>query len=295
MSLDFFAGSPLISSNLIDKDDVFVGNGVTATFTISNKAISRLADSVQFGNTVYYAFNGGFTVNTASSTFTLSSIPTVGTQGVAPGQTQAVVAAFDQNQVLGVTNPRVAEIPLYLGDPTNINNLKYYNLPAYPGLRISVVNLITGANAQTSWIQLTSAGAASGNALTYGATGAPLYLPPLDAFTTLASSLTPSSSSMTVVAASGNGTLFWPGQYVRINIGNSTQEILHITSINYSTGVMTLDGGGPVYSHSPGETIYACAWKLWLKCTIPENANSNTPANLYNIGLSRLGAVRARP
>jgi hypothetical protein len=180
-------------------------------------------------------------------------------------------------------------------DPTTINNLSYSNLPIYPGLQISVINMISGANAQTSWIQFASADA-SGNAMTYGATGAPLYLPPLNAFTTLASTTVMGASSLIVGAASSSSNgQFWPGEYIRINAGNPTQEILHTSATNYSTNILTIDGGGTTYSHSPGETIYGCGWKFYMQLIIPLNANNNTAVNVYNLGLEFDAAVQARP
>ena len=294
MSLSIYNGTPLISSNQVSVLDLYTGTGSQTTFTVVNKPITDLGYTIQAGNVQYYAFNGGFTINTGANTFTLSSAPGLGTQIVAPGQIQAVVAAFDQPQVLGVTNPETGIIPLWIGDTVTINNFKYYQLPGYPGIQLSVANLISGAVPQTSWISFASADA-SGNAMTFGATGAPLYLPPLDAFTTLSSSLTPGATALFVGAASGGGTQFWPGQYIRINIGNGTQEVCHISNINYGAGIIYLDSGGVTYSHSPGKTIYACAWKFFLSCTIPTNANNNTAVNAYSIGLARLNAIRARP
>jgi hypothetical protein len=293
-NLSFYGGTPFVSSNQIDLVDTYTAPGGVATFYLTNKTVPSLSSTIQAGNLEYYQFNGGFTTNQSNQSFTLATNPPIGTQMVAPGINQLVLSAFDQDTVLGVSNPRTASIPIWLVDPTTINNYKYSNLPSYPGLQISVVQLISGSNAQPSWIQMASADA-SGNAMTYGATGGSLYLPSIDAFTTLASTCTAGSNLLYVVAASGATTRFWPGQYISLNIGNSTSEIVHVISINYSTNVLTIDPSGVTYTHSPGETVYACGWKFWMQCTIPLNANSNTAVNLYNLGLQRLGAIRARP
>lgn len=289
MGLGLYNGTPFASSNLVTPDDTFVSDGVTTTYTLVNKTVSQLGSTIQAGNVEYYQYNGGFTTNVGLGTFTLSSAPVAGTQIVAPGVIQAVIAAFDQPVVLGVVNPRVQSVPLWLVDPLTINNFKYEPLPSYPGLQISMVNLISGANAQISWIQFASADA-SGNALTYGATGAPLYLPPLDGFTTFSASA--SSSQVTLSVASTAG--FWAGQYVSLNIGGSSQEVVHVISLASPTAI-NLDPTGCTFPHYSGEIVYACGWKFWAQATIPVNANNNTPVNLYNLGLQRLGAIRARP
>jgi hypothetical protein len=294
MVLSIFNGSPLSVNNECGEDDIFTGDGTTQTFFLQNKTVAQLGSSIQAGNIIYYQENGGFTVNSGANSFTLSSAPGIGVQIVAPASTTASISAFDQPQVLGVVNPQSNNIPLYVGDITTINNYKYSPLPGYAGIQISCVNLITaGPNPQTSWITFASADA-SGNAMTFGATGQPLYLPSINAATTVSASAGSSATTLFITAASTNTFQFWPGQFVRINIGNSTQEVCQVIGVNYSNNSLTIAPGGTTYAHSAGETVYACAWKFWLGVFIPTNANSNTAVNAYNLGIQNLNGISAR-
>lgn len=291
-NLKFYLGTPFTPNNIVSLDDLFVGNGTQTTFTLANKSISDLGESIQVGNTIYYSYNGGFTTNAASGTFTLATAPGIGAQVTAPGMEQVVIAAFDQPTVLGVVNPQTAYKDIYLVDPLSINNYKYENLPTYPGIQVSVVQTISGTVAQTSWTSLASADA-SGNALTYGATGAPLYLPPLDGFATLLTSVSSTAPILTISSSASSG-LFWPGNYILINPGASSQEILHVIAI-WGSNQLVLDPTGVTYPHYSGELVFACGWKAWLQLNIPTNANNNTPVNMYNLALQKLCAIRARP
>jgi hypothetical protein len=238
----------------------------------------------------YYQFNGGFTTNSAASTFTLASTPAAGTQVVAPGITQVIVSAFDQPVVPGVATPLVGQTDCWLCDPSTINNYKYEPFPYYHGIQISVVDLISGGGISTSWIQMASADA-NGNALTFGATGAPLYLPPLDAQTTLSTTVCAAASTITVANIAQN---WFPAQYILINPGGITQEIRQVTLVNTVSSQLSIQNTGFSFGHAAGELIFACGYPFVIQMTVPVNAANNTPVNLYNLGLQRFCAVSAR-
>lgn len=288
MVLSFYSGTPFASNYQVTVVDTFTSNGTAGPYVLVNKTISQLAATITAGAVEYYAYNGGFTINSGANSFTLSSAPVAGIQIVAPGVNQVVIAAFDQDTVLGVTSPRTQSVPVWIIDPDTINNFKYEPLPTYPGLQISVVQLITGSNAQPSWIQFASADA-SGNALTFGATGAPLYLPAIDGFCTLTASSSSSQITLLISATAG----FYSGCYASIDVGTVTQEVVHVISVGASS--LNIDPTGTTYAHSASSLVFNAGYKFWIQGTIPLNANSNTPVNLYNLGLQRLGAIRARP
>lgn len=287
-NLTFYAGTPFVASNEVSLDDIYVSDGVTTTYVLVNKTVADLGSTIQAGNVEYYQFNGGFTIDQGSNSFTLAFAPPIGTQIVAPGNIQAVIAAFDQPEVLGVVNPQTASIPLWLIDKTTINNFRYDPLPTFPGIQISIVNLITGCNAVPGWFQMASANP-SGNVMTYGATGAPLYLPSISGSATIVGSVSATQNVITVSSSAG----FWPGGYITVNIGASSAEDLHV--IGVSGNNLILDPTGVTYSHSPGELVFSTGFKLFLQVNIPTNANNNQAVNLYNCALQRLGAIRARP
>ena len=126
-NLNFYSGTPFTTNNQVDLIDFYTADGVSATFTLVNKGVSRLGSTIQAGGTEYFQDNGGFTTNSGAGTFTLASTPVVGTQIVAPGVNQATVNAFDQDNVVGVASPRVQSIPLWIVDTSTINNYKYVN------------------------------------------------------------------------------------------------------------------------------------------------------------------------
>lgn len=286
--LSFYSGTPFTPNNQVDLVDLFTSSGATATYYLTNKTLPELGSTIQAGGIQYYEFNGGFTTNPASASFTLATIPPVNTQIVAPGVNQLIAAAFDQPVVVGISNPTVATIPVWLIDPSTINNYVYNPLPTYSGIQLSVVQMISGSSSQPNWYSFASADA-SGNSMSYGASGAPLYLPAISAVTRLVGTVTGSQSVLTTQAASS----FMPGSYISINIGASSQEILHVIAVQGND--LVLDPTGVTYPHYNGELIFHCGWKFFMKLVIPDNANNNTPVNLYNLGLQRLGAIKARP
>lgn len=279
MSLEFYYDESFSLASNLDPVDTFTGDG-TATFTVTKKSGSELAATITAGNVQYYQFNGGFTKS--GDDFTLSTSPSIGSQIVAPGLIALTFSAFDQSVVSGVTNPQVSEIPFYLGDPDTIHLKTYTNLPQYTGIRITVQDLVSGSGAELSWIQLACSDAASGLATTYAATGEELLTSALYATGTLSASSAAGASSITVSGASGEG--FWAGDYVIINIGESTSEIRKISSVSGDTiNFFTAFD----YSHLEDETAYTMGRKFWAKVTIPENAANNQAFTFWDLGLRR--------
>ena len=293
MPLLFYNSSAFGSQSALNPVDLFTAPGSTNTFTLVNNTVATLGATIQAGATEYYQGNGGFTTNAASGTFTLAQTPPVGTQIVAPGANKLTISAFDQSTVLGVSNPRVQQTAFWMMDISSIRYYEYNPLPSYPGIFVNAVQCINGVGAQTSWIQFACADA-SGNSMTYGATGAPLYLPAITAVTTLSTTLTAQVSSLLGLQVT-SASSFIPGAYVVINVGNVTQEVLHIISVDSVDNILYTDTGGTSYTHYAGEYIYLSGFKAFMQLTIPVNANNGGAINLYNLGLLRLGAISARP
>lgn len=284
MALHYYLEETLNSGSQIDPLDSFTGNGSSATFTLVYKDATRLGSTVTVESTQYYQYNGGFTKG--SNSFTLSSTPVTNAQIVAPGITALTASAFDQDVVDGETNPRVTEVPFYLADTNEIHLQYYTNLPSAPGLEISLVNMVSSFGADLTWCQLACANV-DGTAGTYGTAGAGLYTSAIQSFGTVSASATAGASSINC----SNSSTFIPGDYVIINIGNSTREIRKVssvtsTAINFTTAFD--------FAHYTGETIYACGRKFWMKVTIPTNAANNLPTNFYDVGLKRRGKIISR-
>lgn len=288
MGLEFFIDESFTSGSIVDPSDSFTGDGVATTFVLQNKSVQRLSSTIQVEGVQYYQYSGGFTKDIGTNSFTLSSPPPLNSQISAPGITQITVPVFDQNIVPGVSNPRVKEVPIWIGDGSTINNNIYSNLPQYSGIQIAIVDVISSTGAQASWCQFAAA-AVNGTALTYGATGAPLYTPPISSFGVLSQNSSAGASSIFCTTASS----FTAGDYVYLNIGQANQEVRKINSITSSTGRMDL-ATALDFSHITGETVITCGRKFWLKVTIPLNAANNQPVNFYDIAISRLGRVISR-
>lgn len=287
MAIYYYSDESFTGSSQLDPVDSYVGNGVTSTFVLINKSVQRMSSTAQANSVQYYQYNGGFTKDTGNNSFTLSSVPPLNSQIVAPGISQLVASVFDQNPVDGVTNPLVSEVPFWMGDSSTIHLQYYTNLPQASGIQISMVQLISGTGAELSFCQFACADPTTGLAMTYGATGGTLSTGPISAFGTLTASAAAGASSIFC----GTASAFYVGDYVILNIGSVNQEIRKIAS--KTTSSMTFSTAFD-FSHVSGETVYACGRKFWLKTTMPLNFANNLPVNYYNLGLRRRGRIVSR-
>lgn len=288
--LYFFYETPFSVGTQLDPVDTYAGTGAQVTFTLVNKQVGSLASTITFNNTQYAQYSNGFTKNASNNTFTLATAPANGSVGVAPGISALTGAAFDNDNVPGVTNPREVEVPFWYGDPYNINQFTYLGFPADPGIGISFVNETSGFGADTSWCSLACANA-SGGPLTYGATGSGIWVGPLNAFGSLAASAAAGASSIFC----GTASSFTAGDYIAFNVGQVNFEICHISNVVPFSYRIDLDSGGPNFDHAEGELFYAALRKGWAKFTIPTNQTNNSAANYYNLAIRRRARINARP
>lgn len=287
MALIVYRDAPFFSGTEVDQSDFFTGTGATTAFTLARKGVNRLAGTVQFDGTQYYFYNGGFTKT--GTGFVTNTAPALNTQGVAPGQSALLFdQLFDQDDVPGLDTPRVQEIPFYLVDNSEIPLFEYVNIPSLGGIELSFVDMISSVGAQTSWVQLACASPDEvGSALTYEATGTPLYTGTISAYGTLDASSAQSATSISVDLASGIGV----GDYIMVNGGQPSQEIVKV--IGY-TAPTTLTTTGQTYDHYSGETVYVCGRKFWAKCTVPLDATDGLAANYFDLSLRTRFAKRSR-
>lgn len=278
MGLEFYYDETFSLATDLDPVDSFVGTGADNTFTLTLKTGSELAATITAGNLQYYQFNGGFVKD--GNEFTLSSIPLNGSQIVAPGLVALTFSAYDQNEVEGETNPRVSEIPFYLGDVDTIHLYSYTNLPQFSGINISFVDLVTGSGADLTWVQLACSDPSTGLALTYAATGVAINTSSLSTYGLVGASTIAGASSLTTTSASS----FQTGDYVIVDIGLPTSEIRKIASKTASsiTFFTPMD-----YPHDIGDTVFTMGRKFWARATIPENAANNQAFNFWDLGLRR--------
>lgn len=283
MTIKLYRDTPFDISTQVDLADLFIGNGVDDTFTLTEKDGTQLAASIQFDNTVYYRYNGGFTVS--GDDFTLSSTPPSGSQGVAPGLMSLVFNAFDTDDVPGVTDPRVQEVAFYIGNAEDIYVESYAGVSGAPGIELFFTTLITADTADDTWLELASANP-DGTASAYSPATCSIYTLELEAFGTLLSSISPLASSISVCSTD----TFYEGDYIRINPGGGTDEVIKILSISGSIFTTTECN----YSHSSAEGVFACVRKMWARLTVPEDATSQTAQNFLSVGLRCIGITNAR-
>lgn len=277
MTLRLYRDTPLNEGTEVDPVDLFTGSSSETDYTVTQKAGTRIGATVQFDGTQYYQYNGGFT--RSGETITLSSAPAPQSQGVVPGQSVILFEElYDQSDIPGVDDPFVKEKEFYIGDVEEIHLYKYEALTGSPGIELLFVDVVSSAGAETSWVQLASASEdEEGIALTYGATGEAFYTAPLSAFGTLFASSAAGATSIMVDTASS----FIIGDYILINSGNSSQEVLKI----HGRDGQQLNTSAMDFDHFIGETVYTCARKIWAKCTVPENAVNGVASNLIDVVL----------
>lgn len=289
MSIHFYIDESFTSGSELDPVDVFTGDGVTATFVLTKKPVQRLGSTITVDGNQYYQYNGGFTKDIGTNSFTLNAIPPLGSTIVAPGISEIAFDVFDTDDVPGVTDPRVKEAPLWIGDSTEINNQYYINLPQYSGIQITISDLVSSIGAQSSWVQLASADPTTGVALTYAATGEALYTPAIRAFGVVSASAAAGASSIICTSASS----FAVGDYAILNIGSPSQEIRKIATISSASSILgfttTFD-----FSHYSSELVFAMGRKFWVKVTIPEDAAGGQATNFYDLSPTRKGRIVSR-
>lgn len=283
-----YYAEPFDTSTEVDVNDVFLGDGATSTFTLSEKTNLYLGSTVQASNILYYFYNGGFT-KSGTYDLTLSSAPGVGEGIVATGLSYLPFKAYDQAIVSGVTNPLEDEIPFYIGNVEDIASNKYIAATGDSGISLTFVDHVSGdVVADTSWVTIASATQdLAGTAMTY--TSDVMMTTEISAFCTLLCSVTAGLSSITA-DTTAHADDFIDGDYIVINRGGVNQEIRKFLLTSGQDMTIT-----PLtYNHSVAEPVYACARKFWAKMVVPEDATSGAATNFWNVGLQIIGAIESR-
>lgn len=288
MTLKIWFSDPFNDATEVGQIDTFVTDGVTDTYPFVNKPADQVGGTIQYSTTQKNQYNGGFTKT--SSDIIINTIPPANLQGVIPAVGAINMAAYDNDDVEGVDNPRIKEEFAWVGDIDDIANYYYVPRPATPGIEIFFVNNITSVTPDLSWVQLACCDAA-GDSLTYAATGVSLYTDEIAGFSTLAASAAQSTNTLLVDSATGT-FYFIAGDYIYLSPGDPNSEIVQISSISYNT--LTL-AASLNYNHLEDEPVYTTVRKIALKETVPEDATGNTAANYYNISLKVRATRKQRP
>ena len=289
MALRVYNNDSFTPGNQVVQPSVYTGDGVEDTFELQNNITSvNVADTVQVDLDYYLRALGGFEFPDTTH-ISISEVPPLNSQILVPGNNAVVFSAFDQVTVTGVDSPaNVDEVPFWVADDgAGLTTTIYDSMPGTPGVGILFTNMVTAAGAQVSWMQLACADA-SGNALTYQATGATLYTGKYSGFTAMASAC--SSLATTLLTTTASSTDFVAGDYIRINPGGGTQEDVHITAKSGNT----LTVSGTNFAHSAGEFIFVVGRKFWARMTIPVNVLSGAPGSFYNLPITVQATLDSR-
>lgn len=263
--------------------DTFTGTGSQSTFTLRNKIAALTGGSIQADAVVYQRYLNGFNFPN-NSTFTLSTPPPNNSQIVVPGTVGLNFNVYDVATIAGVSGAaNVNEQAFYLADDglgsQNILVNTYTNVSGNSGIAILFRNLATAAGASTTWTQLACADA-SGNVLSYQATGTTLYVHNFTALT----STSASAAALTTTLVVNSASAFFPGDYFLINPGTGTQENPKILTINYSTNTITHTGVN--YSHLANEIVVMNGLQLFARGTLPIGTLNGVALSFINLGLT---------
>lgn len=270
----------------VDPVDLFIGNGSQTTFTLTYKSGTRLGATIQFDAFQYYLYNSGYTKS--GNTFTLSSAPPAGSQGIAPGVNPLLFTAFDTDNVPGVTTPRVSQVPFYIADINTISTYKYLEYPGTTGITLAFTDLATAVGATTSWTQLACStdGQLPG---TYQSAGTSLSTAGLYAFGLLSAS---STAGTNVNLFTPSASAFYKNDFIMINPGTITAETARINATSIALNRLTVDGTN--YTHYADEQVYTCGRLFYAKLTVPDNAVGGVATVLYDMGLRIQATLESR-
>lgn len=196
---------------------------------------------------------------------------------------------FDVNTVPGLSNPRVIEVPFWLGN-TDVPDLFSWDIPpSLSGITIFPHSFVSaGVGAQTSWCQLSTATTnVAGTPVGYAAAGASITTPAIKGSDTFVTGTTAGATSITI----NNSSNFIAGDYIKIGSGTVNVEVVQITAIPDATHLTVSTTNS---NHAIGETIFSCGRKFWLKVTVPLNAVGGVATSLYNIGIGKTYVITSR-
>lgn len=289
MALRIYNNDNFSLGNQAIQPSTYTGDGSTDTFTLEHGTTSvNIADTIQVDLDYYLRALNGFSFPTVN-TIQISEAPPLNSQVLVPGNNAVVFSAFDQVDISGVTSPaNVQEVAFWVADDgAGLTTTIYDSMPGTPGVGILFTNLVTAAGAQTSWLQLACANA-SGDALTYQATGTTLYTGKYSGFTAMASACT--ALATTLLTTTASSTDFVAGDYIRINPGGGTQEDVQITAKSGNTLTIT----GTNFPHSAGEFIFMVGRKFWARLELPVGILGSAPASFYNCPLTVQATLDSR-
>lgn len=196
---------------------------------------------------------------------------------------------FDQDSIPGLSNPRVLEVPFWLGNADEPDLYSWEIPPTLDGIELYIITLLgSGVGAATSWIQYSAASAdVYGTAVSYADPGVSIYTPAING----ADNTTGSSVATDTGISITDSSVFVSGDYVKIGSGTANVETVQIVAIPDGTHLTVATTNKP---HNPGETVFSCGRKFWIKVTIPTNAVGGVATSLYNIGIGKIYGIKSR-
>ncbi len=267
-----------IPSTLVGSIQTFVGDSSTTKFFTPNIPYTQIGPTLQYGTVQKFLYTGGFTKNNDDSV-TIDTAPPLNSQGVVCSLSAIEIASYDTDSVANVTTPRYGYKNVYVG--TDEPHVYAYNPRiGERGIECLFVNNITGLTGlpDLSFVAMACCDAA-GNALSYTASGVSLWTDKMTSFSTVAASSNSGTGNLLVVSATGTD-YFIAGDFIIVNIGQPTAEVIRISSISYNNLILASNFN---YPHYIDESVFFYAREFSLRQVIPEGFTSNTAQNYYNL------------
>jgi len=269
--LDLYNAFTLTIADKLSPVEVAEGDDVTTEFILVDLDDTTIASVIQVGST-YLVRNLHWTIS--GSTVTFTSPPAMSAKITFVGQTNFRIAAYDQDPVASIVDPRIAEKALYLFDDEDIHLYTYEASAGKSGIEIALIDNDELNGADIDWLEFATSDA-EGEPDTYGTAGDPINLPDIFAESTLAFSAAPDDEYITVADASD----FAIGQLITLGHGTGNKEVRLITDVTDND----ISFSALEFSHPLDEPVYHSGYRVWERLTVPYDAASNIPQNLNEI------------
>lgn len=275
-----YNNTPFNYTTKVDRVDVFESTGLSPSFNLINKPPSSMAGIVQVGNQQYKQSAGKFSRTLTG--FTLAETPPENAIVISPGVIRFVFDAYDQANIPGQSNANIKVKPIFLCDPEHIADNQYENALENSKILLSAYDNDTDYGAQATWMQFCYSDPETGEPTNdWTDPGEPLEIQNISGFSILSA---PAAALATKVFVDDD-TQFDNSDtvmFLQFEPGTQYQEDKQVSSINHSTGEVTLLT--PLtYAHSAGAMVYHMGVGVHGKLTVPIPANG--PINYFDVAL----------
>ena len=251
----------------------------SAEIPITEKAMSLVGSTMEYGSTQKRLYEGGFTKG--ASFITLDEAPLPGLQYIVPATITLTSDTYDEAVVSGVSTPLEDVVHFWVGNLDDISSYRFEPILGGTSIPIYFVDNITGIGPAASWFQLATCNASSVVG-SYSATGGGVATTSFAASATVSASAATGSWLLTTSGTSTSNGNFAAADYIIVNPGQVNSEIRRIATVT-ATGLRLTSGFAS--THATGETVYVFAREFAYKQTTPVNAAGGEAQTYFNMSL----------